>query len=180
MRKVILTFGLISGVLVSTMMLISVSLMDKGIINFDNGEIIGYTTMLIALSMIFFGIKTFRDRHQNGIISFGTAFKIGSMIALISSIMYVLAWEACLQMNPGMADNFMAEYSNHVIDKMQSEGVSQNEIETKRIEMAEMAENYKNPLIRAGFTILEIFPLGLVISLICAAILKRKPGTASA
>ena len=96
MRKIVLTYGLIAGAIVSVMILGSIPLWNRGILNFDNGEIVGYTTMVIALSMIFFGIKSCRDYHFKGSINFWQGVKIGLLITLIASIMYAITWEFSL------------------------------------------------------------------------------------
>src|ERR1043165_378707 len=93
MKKIILTYGLIAGAIVSAMMLISMPLYNKGLISLDYGELIGYTTMVIALSMVFFGIKSYRDDHQNGAITFGKALQVGLLISVIATVMYAFAWE---------------------------------------------------------------------------------------
>jgi hypothetical protein len=77
MKKIILVNGLIAGVIVSAMILISLPLQQQGIIDTRNGMLVGYTSMVIALSTIFFGIKTYRDQHLGGSISFWQAAKIG-------------------------------------------------------------------------------------------------------
>ena len=76
MKKAVLVFGLIAGLIVATMMLISVDhCVTTG--DFEKGMIYGYTGMLVAFSMIFVGIKNYRDRYNHGIVSFGKAFKVG-------------------------------------------------------------------------------------------------------
>ena len=67
MKRIVLVLGIISGIIVSGMLFIS---FIDDIVDFENGKVVGYLTMTIALSTIFFGIKTYRDKHQNGIIKF--------------------------------------------------------------------------------------------------------------
>lgn len=170
MKKVVLTFGLIAGLIVSTLMLASMPLMDKGIISFENGQLFGYTTMAIALSMIFFGVKSYRDNHNGGIISFGKAFQVGILIAAVASVIYALSWEVYMNVSSG---DFMEQYTARYLEQMQNEGASAAEMAEMKNSMSEMAEMYKNPLIRFGMTLMEIIPVGLIITLISAFILKR-------
>ncbi len=170
MRKVVLTFGLIAGLIVATLMLLSMPLMDKGIISFENGQLFGYTTMAIALSMIFFGVKSYRDNHNGGMLSFGKAFQVGILIAAVASIIYASSWEVYMATSSG---DFMEQYTARYLEQMQSEGASVEEIEEMKASMSEMAEMYKNPIIRFGMTLMEIIPVGLIITLISAFILKR-------
>ena len=171
MKKVIWTYGLIAGGIVGGMLLISLVFYNNGMLTFDNGEVVGYTTMVIALSMIFFGIKAYRDNYENGVISFGKGFKVGILITLIASVMYVLAWEIGYQT---IASDFIERYSEHVITKMKAEGATEAELQKAREANAAFGEVYSNPLVRFGFTFLEISWVGLAITLVCAAILRKK------
>ncbi|MCI0697624.1 DUF4199 domain-containing protein [candidate division KSB1 bacterium] len=174
MRKVTLTYGLLAGAIVSVLMLLGMVLWENGTINFDNSALIGYAIMVIALSMIFFGIKSYRDNYQNGVIKFVKGLQVGALITLIASLMYATAWETCYQTIPEIKTSFMDKYTEHTLNKMKAKGASPVEISQKAKEMAGMVEMYKNPVIRFGFTLLEILPVGIAITLICAAVLRRK------
>jgi len=170
MRKVVLTFGLIAGIIVTTLMLISMPLMGNGTISFENGELFGYTSMIIALSMIYFGVRSFRDNHNNGVLSFGKGFQVGILIAAIAAVIYASGWEVYVNNSSG---DFMEQYTTQTLEQMEKEGASITEIEDMKVEMSSMAEMYKNPLIRFGMTLMEIVPVGLIITLLSAFLLKR-------
>src|SRR5687768_10069858 len=91
MKKIVLTFGLIAGGILSAMMLVTLPFQDA--IGFDRGEIIGYTSMMVAFLLIFFGVKSFRDNVAGGSVTFGRAFAVGAQIALVASICYVATWQ---------------------------------------------------------------------------------------
>jgi uncharacterized membrane protein (DUF485 family) len=171
MKKIILIYGLISGAIVSALMLLTQPLLRNGTINLENGMLIGYTTMVIALSLVFFGIKSFRDQHLNGVITFGGAFKVGILIALMSSMMYAISWEIYYTT---AASDFLEWYNQCQVDKMVKAGKTEAEIFQAKVEMAKFEEMYKNPLIRFGFTLAEIIPVGLLITLISAGLLRKK------
>jgi len=171
MQRIILIYGLIAGAIVSGMLVISQPLLSQGIITYDNSMIVGYTSMVIALSLVFFGIKTFRDQEGKGKISFGVAFKIGILITLIASLMYAVSWEIYYNTAGG---DFMEQYTSYQIKKQRESGATEEMIKATQKEMADFTELYKNPVIRFGMTLLEIFPVGLLITLICAALLRRK------
>lgn len=173
MRKIILTFGLLAGAIISVLMILSMGLWDKGVLNFDNAELVGYATMVIALSMVFFGIKSYRDNYQNGTIKFGKGLQIGLLITLIASLMYAGTWEAYYQTSPDIRAH-LDKYTEHYLGKLKEQGASSAEIEQQTKKMAEMQEMYKNPVIRFGFTLMEILPVGIIITLISAAVLRRK------
>lgn len=170
MKKNVLVFGLIAGFIVSCMMVYSVT-MCYNREDFDGSMVLGYTGMLLAFSMIFVGVKNFRDKYNNGVITFGKAFKIGLYISLVASTMYMLVWLVEYYV---FVPDFMDKYSAHVLRKAQSDGASQQELQQKAAELAKNTEMYKNPLVVILFTYLEILPVGIVVALISAAILKRK------
>ncbi|HYC29945.1 MAG TPA: DUF4199 domain-containing protein, partial [Chitinophagaceae bacterium] len=117
------------------------------------------------------GIKTYRDKHNNGLISFGKAFRIGLYISLIASTMYVIGWVITYF---NFIPDFDEKYTEHVLNAMREKGESQEAIERQSRDMAAMWENYQNPFFCAMITYTEILPVGLLISLIAALILKRK------
>ena len=174
MRKVVLTFGLIAGAIISIFLIVAMALWEQGILTFDSSEFIGYASMIIALSMVFFGIKSYRDNYQNGVIKFLRGLQVGILISLVASLMYAAVWEVYYQTNREVRAGFMDKYVDHCINKMKNEGASQAEVDQKVKEMTDMKEMYKNPLIRFGMTLFEIFPVGVLITLISAAILRRK------
>lgn len=170
MRKVVLTFGIIAGLIVTTLMLTSILMMNNGAFDFENGELVGYTTMIISLSMTYFGVKSFRDNHNQGIITFGKAFQVGILIAAVAAVMYASGWEMYLRTS---SVDFMEQYTTQYVQQMEKDGASSTEIEEMKVEMSSMAEMYKNPVIRFGMTLMEIVPVGLIITLLSAFLLKR-------
>jgi hypothetical protein len=170
MKKIVITFGLIGGVLVSVLMGFSMSLWQEEL-NFEMGEVMGYLSMIISLSSIFFGIKSYRDNHLAGAISFGRGFLVGLYITLVASAMYAVGWEIYYNTK---ASDFMEKYTAHTLEKAKADGATDAEIEKKRSEMASMTEWYKNPVIRFAWSIVEIFPVGLLITLLSAGLLRKR------
>ena len=171
MKKIIITHGLIAGAIVSVIMLGTQPLMEKGILNFDNGMFVGYASMVISLSMIFVGIKSYRDQHLNGSISFIQGLKIGLLITVIASVMYAITWEFYYNI---FVPDFTERYTQHYLDKMASSGASADAIQKARTEMESFNEMYKNPLIRFGVTMTEMLPVGVIVTLISAALLRKR------
>jgi hypothetical protein len=170
MKKNVLVFGLISGLIVTTMMVVSIAqCYNKE--DFEGNKVVGYAGMLAAFSMVFVGIKNFRDRYNNGVITFGKAFRIGLYISLVASTMYVVVWLIDYYL---FIPDFMDKYTAHVLRQSQADGATQQELQKKAADMAQFKELYKSPIMVVLFTYLEILPLGVVIALISAAILKRK------
>ena len=168
MKKNIIIYGLFAGFVVSFLMLFSMSLSIKDL---NISMIIGYASMLIAFSFVFVGIKNYRDKFNGGVISFGNAFKIGIMIVLIASTIYVISWLInYFFFNP----DYLEKYTAQMLDKLKANGASQIEIDKEAKEMTDFASMYKNPFFNAMMTYMEILPVGLVVTLISSFILKRK------
>jgi ethanolamine transporter EutH len=174
MKKTILTYGLISGAIVASIMVISINIYYNSP-DFEPSMIVGYASMILAFSMIFVGIKNYRDKSSEGVITFGQAFKMGLWIALISSTIYVVTWMVYYYC---FIPDFMDKYSEMVLRNLTKEGASAAEIASKTQEMKMYGDMYKNPLFVILLTYMEIFPIGLLFALVSALILKRKPNGA--
>ena len=169
MKKTILTFGLISGAISSLMMVATVPFMDR--IGFDHGYVLGYTTIILSLLLVFFGVRSYRDNVAKGQITFGKAFLVGLAITVISCLFYVATWEI-IYFN--FMPDFMDKYGVHVIQKMQASGATAAAIQQQTEQIDRLKVLYKNPFINMAMTFIEPFPVGLVITLLSAAILRKK------
>ncbi|HNP33597.1 MAG TPA: DUF4199 domain-containing protein [Flavobacterium sp.] len=175
MKKIILTYGLIAGAIVTAFMAYGVYAFNKNP-DFEGGMVLGYTGMLVAFSFVFIGVKKYRDGQNDGFITFGKAFKIGALISLIASTVYVGVWLLeyyCLY------PDFMDKYAAGMLKKMDTATMTAAEIKAKTDEIAMYKEAYKSPIMVILWTYLEILPLGLIVTLISSLILKkRQPATA--
>jgi len=172
MRKIVLTYGLIAGAILSVMMLVTIPFQDR--IDFDKGAVIGYTTMVIAFLMIFFGVRSYRDNVAGGSVGFGRALGVGLLITLIASICYVATWQFIYYR---LTPDFMDKYSAYTIEKARKSGATDATIAARTKEMAEFSEMYRNPLINIAFTFLEPLPVGVVFALVTAGVLCRRRRT---
>lgn len=167
MQRLILVYGTIAGTIEWLLMALSMGLVsDHG----SMGMMLGYLSMLIALSLVFVGVKRFRDEHQGGVIRFWKALAIGLGIAGIAALFYVLGWEIYIWATD---NHFMADYMASVLEQKQAAGATAAELARYKVEMAEFSEMYKNPAIRMLMTLSEIAPVGLLASLISAALLRN-------
>ena len=130
----------------------------------------GYLVMLVALSMIFIGVKRYRDRDLGGVIKFGPAFMVGLAIAGAAGVMYVAGWEAYLSLTDYA---FIEDYAAGTIEAKREAGVTGAALEKLIAEMDQMVKNYANPLFRLPLTFVEIFPVGLAVALVSAALLRN-------
>jgi Protein of unknown function (DUF4199) len=168
MKRIILTYGAIAGAIELALLALSMGLVsDHGTL----GMVLGYLSMLIAMSLVFVGVKRFRDEHKGGVIGFWKAFGVGLGIAGIACLFYVLGWELYMS----LTDNaYMADYIATAIAEKQAGGASAAEVAAFKAEMDGFVEMYKNPLIRFAITLSEIAPVALLVPLISAALLCRR------
>lgn len=171
MKNTVLKFGLISGAIIAALGIGMMPLCMNGTIDFEHQEVLGYSAMVLAFLMVFFGIRSYRENSGGGTITFGKAFQVGILITLITCAVYVISWEIVYY---NFLPNFMETYSAHVIDKMRAKGETAEAIAKMQETMAMYTELYKNPLINVAMTFMEIFPVGLIVTLVSAAILRKK------
>jgi Protein of unknown function (DUF4199) len=162
-------YGIIAGVIVGVPMFAMVALM-KGPPPAPWGHVIGYLTMLIALSAVFVAIKRHRDLALGGVIRFLPAFGLGLGISLVASLIYVVAWEATLYFTKL---DFATEYTKMVLDEQKAAGASPEVLKAKAAELEGLMAQYANPLFRLPMTFVEIFPVGLLVSLVSAGLLRN-------
>lgn len=169
MARIALIYGTLAGVIVIACTVASFSLTES--YGHHSGSLwLGYLIMIVALTMIFFGVKRYRDREKGGVIKFLPAFGVGLAIAVVAGIAYVATWEAYLAIS---GRDFIGEYSNAVIEAARAKGVTGAALDAQIAEMNQLKVQYANPLFRLPMTFLEIFPVGLIIALISAALLRN-------
>ena len=169
MKKVVLTFGLISGVMISVLMGGSLLIADK--IGSGHSMVLGYTMMVASFLLIYFGTRSYRDNNLAGQISFGRAFACGILITLITTVCYVAMWEI-LYFN--FMPHFMDSYFAAQIHKVQTSGLDPATTAAQVAAIQRSQQSYQNPLINAAYTFIEPFPVGLIITVVSAGILRRK------
>ena len=169
MRKIVLTYGLIAGAILAAHLLLFVRFQDA--IGFDKGMIVGYTSMVLAFLLIYFGVRTYRDEVAGGRVTFWQAFKVGLLIMLVASACYVVTWELIFVRN---GEEFMQKYTAYSLEKARAAGATEAQVAEKAREMAAFNEQYRNPLVNAAFTFLEPLPVGLLLTLVSAGLLSRR------
>lgn len=170
MNKTILTYGLLSGAVASALMLCT-AFYFKSSMDTSNGALIGYAGIVLSMLVVFFGVRTYRQREAGDGWGFGKAFQTGLFITLISCACYVVSWMLVYEF---VMPDFMDRYIAHSLEQMRAAGQSAEQIQAEAAKMEEMRELYKNPLARAGLTFLEPFPIGLLTTLVSAFVLRKK------
>lgn len=170
MKKTIWTFGLISGAVSAAMMLLTAPFHDR--IGFERaGYVVGYATIILSFLLVYFGIRSHRDNIGGGQITFGKAFLVGLGITVISCVCYVITWEALYFT---VFHDFADKYAAYMIAKAKNSGATDAAIQQIAQQMAQFKKMYENPLFNVAMTFIEPFPVGLVITLISAAVLRKK------
>lgn len=163
MQRIVLVYGIIAGLVIIGSAVLS---LEAGIAS----TWLGFLIMFIAFSTIFLAVKRYRDDTLGGVIRFGTAFGLGLGITLVASLIYVFVWELYLAYTDY---SFMDTYTETVLEDKRAGGASAEELAQLAGEMESMKELYANPLFRLPMTFVEIFPVGLLVSLFAAARLRR-------
>jgi hypothetical protein len=169
MKKIVLTFGLISGAIAVLMMVVTIPLVGR--VSYEYLTVLGYTIFVVCFLMVFFGIRSYRDNVGGGTMSFGKAFTVGILITLISCGIYVISWDVIYR---NFLPDFLEKYSAYMLEKMRAAGASQDELNRQIQENNEFVQMYRNPFVRYASSLMEALPVGLLITLISALVLKRK------
>ncbi len=169
MKKTVLTFGFLSGGVAALMMFGTLPFIEQ--IGFERGAIVGYTAIVISFLFVYLGIRSYRDNVLGGRIGFGRAFGVGLLITLISCLCYVLAWEI-IYFN--FMPDFLDKYTGYMADRLKASGATQAAIDAAAQQAEEFKRLYGNVFINAALTFTEPFPVGLLMTLISAAVLRKK------
>jgi hypothetical protein len=173
MGRIILTWGLVAGLIIIVGSGLSFALTGGGhhVADTTLGYVLGYLVMLVALSSVLVGVRQYRDRIKGGVVKFFPAFGVGLGIALVASVAYVGLWEVYLAVTHYQ---FMDEYTAQVLETKRAAGVTGAAYAKVAAQMEAMRQAYANPLYRMAETFTEIAPVGLIVSLV-SAILLRNP-----
>lgn len=172
MKKIVIVYGLISGLICSMWWWFfagNLSLEEL----MSVGMILGFGSMLVSFALLFVAIIKYRNNYNNGVLTFLEGLKVGLLISIITATIYVVSWNFYFNMK---APDFFEKYAAASIKQMENDGKSTpKEIEDAKVEMQEKGEKYKNSTVyRMGVTYMEILPMGVVVSLIAALVLRRK------
>jgi hypothetical protein len=170
MTHTILRYGLIAGLIVAIPNLVMFLSMSKDSAPLGGGYFIGYTIMIVAFTTVFLGIKHYRDKVLGGVIRFLPAFAVGLGISAVAGILYVIAWEISIAFS---SFDFSAFWRESMIESAKARGASPEELQKTIAEADDFLVWYANPIYRMPMTFIEIFPVGVLVSLISAAVLRN-------
>lgn len=168
MRKTVLTFGLMSGVLAAALMVATIPFVLSH--EMKRGEVIGYTGIVLSSLLIFFGVRSYRDKTGGGRLSFGRGLAVGALISVVSAACYVATWETLyFGLIPDLGDHVAA----CMVERERASGASDREILEATRRAQSFKKLYDNPAISVALTFIEPLPIGLAIAAISAAILRQ-------
>ena len=171
MRKIVLTYGLLAGAVLAGVMLAVFPFREQ--VGFDHAAVVGYTSMVAAFLMIYFGVRSYRDTVAGGQVGFWKACQVGALIMLVGTVCYVATWEfVYFQLMP----DFTEHYAAYLLDKMKAAGATEAALAAKAKELADFKVMYDKPLVNIAFTFLEPLPVGLLFTLVSAWLVSRRPG----
>lgn len=171
MLRNILSYGIVAGLIVGVPLFLMGAFLDGGHVPGVWGMVLGYSIMLIALTTVFVAVKRYRDTELGGVIRFWPAFGYGLAISAVAGILYVVAWEAALQFMDG---DFAQIYAQATLDAARARGASAAEMATLSAQMSDFTTLYSNPPMRWAMSFfMEFLPVGLLVSLVSAALLRN-------
>lgn len=176
LSAIVARHGLIAGGIMGSMFLVTYPWRDQ--IGFGwLGMALGYSAMVLGFLMIHVGVRTYRDSVAGGRITFGQALKVGLLIALVATLVYIVIWELVYFL---LLPDFMVKYGEYAVQQAQAAGQSAAQIDTLRAQMTEFAEAYRNPLVVAAYTFLEPIPVALPFAIVSAWLVSRRSAAPTA
>ncbi len=169
MKKTVLTFGLLSGALSILLMLLTLPLIDD--LRHQLADVLGYTSMVVAALVVFFGIRSYRENAGGGRMTFLRGLAVGALIAAVAGVCYAAAFQVVyFRLMPQFGERF----SVCMVERARAAGATDAEI----VETAEQARTlkglYDQPLTNAALTFGTSFPVGLAAAAISAVILRKR------
>lgn len=171
MKRNVLIFGLVLGIILATHAVYMMSLVYRNP-ELKSNDVVGYAAMIVVFSLTYFSIRNYRNKELGGLISFGKAFKTGALIALLGSTLYVIIGLSYYYL---FIPDFLDKYTLHVLSQATRHGATAAELAAKTEEMKQFKEMYRNPVFAVLISYAEVLPIGLVVALISSFILKKKP-----
>ena len=168
MKRTVLTFGLISGAIASALMALSISFL--GNLDYRTAEVLGYTSIIIAMLVTFFGVRSYREKVAGGRLTFGRGLAVGLLITVVSCACYVVTWQVLYYGVPGMPDKLRACMAR----KAEDSGGTPEQIAEEKRKLEVMVKMFENPVLNVALTFVEPFPIGLAMSLLSAAVLRKR------
>ena len=165
MKRNVLIFGLFIGAILTINSIVHVNMVYNNP-DYKGNDVLGYATMVLMFSIMYFGIRNYRNNYLDGRISFLQAFKTGALICFIASTVYTVIGLLYYYI---FVPDFVDVFSDYVIRNS-----APDEVESKTAQMANFKELYKNPLFAILITYIEVLPIGMIVALISAFIVKKK------
>ncbi|MCE7991361.1 MAG: DUF4199 domain-containing protein [Roseivirga sp.] len=152
MKKFVIRYGIIGGLTSVVLGLLNWFLIAKPL-GFGVSQWVGYLSIIVSLMCVPLGIKYFRDKLNNGVVSMGQSFRIGMGITLVASVIIFIY---------SMLFFFIA---GNDFDQWKEEGTTQSQ-------MADMPEFATTFWFQGLIMFITVLLIGFIINLISSLLLK--------
>lgn len=169
--KTIFKYSFWAGMVIVFFAFINIFFIDMKPENFDTAEVVGYTSMVLSMLLIFLALNEFRQQQPNQQVSFKKAMQIGLAISAIAGVLFgIYNWVYVSFVNP----EFMDQYFNYYIENIRNSGDSQAQIDAHIQQLEAEKAMFQSPIIQFITMFMTEFLIGLVISLIAALIESKR------
>jgi len=173
MKNTVLQYGTISGLVLAVLTLVSI-LIEKKYGFGTSPPALEYIGTILSFIPMYFGIREYRQTIGGGAITFLKALNVGIMIVVISGIFFAVSY---LFLFYWLTPDLPEKYSAYLIEHIKASGKDLKDTILAKQQMAQFKELTKNPFVFGAFTFTEPLLPGIIITLACAAILRKNPPT---
>lgn len=169
MQKIVLRYGLYAMLFIVALSALEFFVLND-LLSSSLQEVMGYLTMLLSMVFVFLGIRQYRDKCNNGQLSFFQGLKVGILIVLIPSVafgLFDLLYTEVL--HPGWMDEY---YANYIARIKASTPPAQLEAALQKAN--DQKELFSNPLMQFLLMSATVFIIGLIVTIISALTLRRR------
>ncbi len=171
MKNIVLKHGLITGIFITSFMVFYYVIFYPFLIRHNEYCSLGLLGLIGSFSMVFFGILEYRDKVNNHIISFKKAFKIGFLISLMGSLIYLAYYTINYHF---FKPSLLEREISYQLRPQKIEHLNKESIQALTDRIKEYRNSFHNPIYFILNTLGDALPFGLFFTLISALILKRK------
>ena len=114
------------------------------------------------------------EHPAGGSIKFWKGVQVGVLISLISGILYAVGAMSYGIVSPNFEAHFMTKFTELKVGKLTEQGASQDKIDEAKKEVEMMKTLFQNPVLFFLVCQMEILPVGFIVTLISAGLLRRR------
>ncbi|MBD0287950.1 MAG: DUF4199 domain-containing protein [Flavisolibacter sp.] len=170
MRKTALRFGLYGIYTILAFFLLSWLIFNQRTENYEAQEIAGWAGILLSVIFVYFGLKYYRDKQNNGSLNFGEGLKLGMLIVLFPSVAFAIFDVVYVMV---LDPQFFDKYYTYQVEQIRNT-VPASELAQRMKELQQQRDMFSSPLVQFIVMFLSVFVTGLIVTIISTLLLKRK------